>query len=448
MDSRGLIALLSIALLGGFTALAWVRAEGDPPVLTHPESLALGSAERELELGFADAGAGLRAVRAVLHHARGEAVLADLEYPGNLLSGGRAQQEQVVLSLEPGALGLSGGSAFLEVTARDWSWRGMLSGNETRVEIPVNIDLERPRVAIRSGLTYVRRGGAASVAYSVSEATSRDGVMVGETFFQGFPVPGGDAAERVALFAVPTDARAEPSIAVLAEDLAGNTSRAGWSVVVQERVLPEAKVRLPSSFLERKVRPLAQNQGIDDSDLVAAFTQINTALRDANEERIRELVADSTTEPIWKGSFAQLRNSKVTSRFAEHRTYVVAGEPISKATHFGYDLASTSGAAITASNAGRVLFAGDLGIYGTCVLIDHGIGLSSLYAHLSRLDVRADDVVAKDQALGLSGQTGLAGGDHLHFAILVGGHYVDPLEWWDPKWVQQHIDVNLRLAAP
>ena len=95
-----------------------------------------------------------------------------------------------------------------------------------------------------------------------------------------------------------------------------------------------------------------------------------------------------------------------------------------------------------------MLFADELGIYGNCVLIDHGLGVSSLYGHLSRIDVTPGDVVQRGQAIGRTGQTGLAGGDHLHFAILVGDTYVDPIEWWDPKWIRDHIDARLKPPAP
>jgi murein DD-endopeptidase MepM/ murein hydrolase activator NlpD len=138
-----------------------------------------------------------------------------------------------------------------------------------------------------------------------------------------------------------------------------------------------------------------------------------------------------------------MENSQVTSRFAEQRRYFVDGRRNSEATHYGYDLASTAAAPITATASGRVLYAGDLGIYGGCVLVDHGLGVTSLYGHLSRIDVEAGDSVRRGQQLGLSGATGLAGGDHLHFAILVGGTYVDPLEWWDPEWLRTHIEDRL-----
>jgi len=126
----------------------------------------------------------------------------------------------------------------------------------------------------------------------------------------------------------------------------------------------------------------------------------------------------------------------------------VSGKQVSKATHYGYDLASTRAAPILAANAGRVVYADDLGIYGNCVLIDHGLGVTSLYGHLSQIDVSPGDRVERGQSLGRSGASGLAGGDHLHFAILVGGTYVDPLEWWDPKWVASNVEQRLTPFRP
>ena len=252
-----------------------------------------------------------------------------------------------------------------------------------------------------------------------------------------------EGAPRIALYAVATGETPPPEIHVIAEDAAGNRARASWPVVVQQRSLKAGNVTLPGSFLERTVRPLAEAERIPNDDLVAAFHVINTELRSANEARIRELLANSAGESLWQDAFQQLPNSKVTSPFAEERVYFVNGVRVSEATHFGYDLASNTAAPIPAANAGLVAFAGNLGIYGNCVLIDHGLGLASLYGHLSRVDVATGDRVEKGQRLGLSGATGLAGGDHLHFAMLVGDTYVDPLEWWDPAWVRTHIDNHL-----
>jgi murein DD-endopeptidase MepM/ murein hydrolase activator NlpD len=102
---------------------------------------------------------------------------------------------------------------------------------------------------------------------------------------------------------------------------------------------------------------------------------------------------------------------------------------------------------VPAANAGTVAFAEDLGIYGNCVIIDHGLGLQSLYGHLSQIDVKVGDTVTKGQIIGRTGTSGLAGGDHLHFDVLVSGQQVNPIEWWDPNWIKNNVTDKLLLAG-
>ena len=101
---------------------------------------------------------------------------------------------------------------------------------------------------------------------------------------------------------------------------------------------------------------------------------------------------------------------------------------------------------MTAANSGVIVHAGWLGIYGNCVIIDHGMGLHSLYAHLSTFDVAEGDFVDKAQQLGRTGATGLAGGDHLHFTMLLNGKAITPIDWWSEQWVEDRIIRKLRQA--
>jgi len=441
VSGRGLLAILLLILVVGGGVLLTRRFEGEPAAISGPETLLLGREARSVALTIADEGTGIRSIRVVFEHAAGEESLFAEDFPGSALAGaarGTAPAD-VEFTLDPSQLPRAIEEGFLRVTVRDWSWRGTFRGNEARLDVPVTIDRKPPRVAVATGLTYVKRGGSGVVVYTPSEDTVRDGVRVGETFFPGHPL----GERRVAFYAIPTDVERNPKVRVEAEDAAGNVYAARWPVVVRERTMPEAQVTLPSSFLEDKVREMAAAEGIDATDLVQAFDQINTRVRAANEASVREALEQSAPEKLWEGAFLQLPNSKVTSRFAERRTYYVGGQSVSKATHFGYDLASTSAAPIAAAAAGKVVFADELGIYGNCVLVDHGLGLGTLYGHLSRVDVSPDETVERGDVLGLSGATGLAGGDHLHFAILVGDTYVDPLEWWDPKWVRENVEARL-----
>ena len=76
-------------------------------------------------------------------------------------------------------------------------------------------------------------------------------------------------------------------------------------------------------------------------------------------------------------------------------------------------------------------------------ILDHGLGLFTLYAHLSSIDVKVGDSVAKRQILGKTGETGLAVGDHLHFGVYLDGVAVLPVEWWDQKWIDDNITPKL-----
>jgi murein DD-endopeptidase MepM/ murein hydrolase activator NlpD len=441
--------MLLVALAVAAGAGAWLRCEGAGPVVDAPPDVAIGRGGRTVSIAVADPDSGLRALAVRLRSAGGETALDERRFPGDLLRGGTEHEARgVEVALDPKALGLREGDALLVVEATDWSWRRWLRGNRTVHEVPVLVDLKPPRVEVQSGLTYTQRGGAGVAVYRLPEPVARDGVEVAETFFPGHPLPGAkDPALRAAFFAVPRDVAAQPRIQVVAEDRAGNVTARGWQVRLQERSFPEVPIHLSAAFMQTKVPELAEALGISEGNAVADFQKINREQRAADEARIREIVATTAPERLWSGSFLQLRNSAVTSRFAEHRTYFLdGGEKISEAIHYGYDLASLAGAPIEAANSGRVIFADELGIYGTCVILDHGLGVASLYAHLSRLDVAPGDAVEKGQTLGVSGSTGLAGGDHLHFAILVGGHYVDPVEWWDAKWIREKVDEPLAGA--
>ena len=89
-----------------------------------------------------------------------------------------------------------------------------------------------------------------------------------------------------------------------------------------------------------------------------------------------------------------------------------------------------------------------LGIYGNCVVIDHGFGLQTIYGHLSEFLVKKGDMVKKGQIIGKTGSTGLAGGDHLHFTMQVDGVQVNAVEWWDPHWVKDRILSKMEITMP
>ena len=446
MSGRFWILLASVVALIAAGFLAVPRLEGTPPTIGEIASIHLGHAPQTLLIDVSDEDAGIRNVEVRMLSRGGAKTLFEHHFPGNPVAGGEVRGERIEVPLDVSTLGLPDGEATLVVVARDWSLRGGLSGNSSELSTTLEIDTKPPRLDVASGLTYVYRGGAGAVRYRVGDEPATDGVQVADAFFQGHPLPGesSDPRERVAIFAIPVEAPANPKVRVVARDAAGNQSEASFPIRIFERQFSASSISLSRRFLDEKVRPLAEANGLASESPEESFRSVNETLRRANDEKIHEAAGDTSSTRRWQGGFQQMRNSKVTSRFAEKRSYLWDERPISNAVHYGFDLASTSRAAITAANDGRVVFAGDLGIYGLCIILDHGLGVQSLYGHLSSLGVSAGDTVSKGQTMGRSGATGLAGGDHLHFAILVGGQYVDPLEWWDPKWVRSHIEQRLQ----
>ncbi len=151
------------------------------------------------------------------------------------------------------------------------------------------------------------------------------------------------------------------------------------------------------------------------------FLAVNKKLRAENDDRITAITRKATPSILWKGAFSQLSNSKVEANFADHRTYLYNDEPIDTAYHLGYDLSVTKHYPVEAANSGTAVFVGDLGIYGNTVILDHGLGLFTLYGHLSSMDVKVGDAVKERQIIGKTGETGLAAGDHLHYGVYLHG---------------------------
>jgi len=257
----------------------------------------------------------------------------------------------------------------------------------------------------------------------------------------------------VAFFGLLHDQDITTPIRLVARDPAGNTAAAEFAYRAFSTEFARRRLPVTDAFFQKVVPPILGATpslrlpiGTPDERL-EAFLRINGDVRRANEVQIEELARATLPEMLWRGTFTRMGRAKAEAVFADHRTYVYGDREIDQQVHLGADLASTRGASITASNTGHVVFAGFLGIYGNCVILDHGMGVQSLYAHLSSVTVEAGDRINRGEIIGRSGDTGLAGGDHLHFSMLVAGRPVNPIEWWDPHWIADRIDRKLVEAG-
>jgi murein DD-endopeptidase MepM/ murein hydrolase activator NlpD len=318
----------------------------------------------------------------------------------------------------------------------------------------VQVRLDPPRASVVSTFHYINLGGSEFVVYRVTPDDVDSGVRVGNIEYPGYPAKGAgissDPALRVAFFAVLFDQDPRSTVQVFARDPAGNEV----VVPVDHQVFPKpygkSTIPLDDGFLQRVVPAIASNspdEKIPTDDVLAGFLRINGDLRRKNNQYLAELSKKSAPELFFKDAFQQLGNSQVEAKFADTRTYTYKGKDVDKQVHLGFDLAKTANVSIVASQRGRVVHASDLGIYGNCVVIDHGMGVLSLYGHLSSIAVKVGDMVEKGQELGRSGMTGLAGGDHLHFTMLVGGQQVTPVDWWSPQWMQDRVVRKITAAG-
>lgn len=350
--------------------------------------------------------------------------------------------DEVVLDLEVEKLDLPSPRerlATVEVRAVG-AGTAVLSAPRSEAEQTLEVRLHPPRLAVLSPNVYAAQGGAEAVVYTVSQTAVRHGVRAGAWFFPGYPLPGGSEDEFFALFGVPYDLDDPEEIVLTATDDVNNVA----SVDVVDEFIPrpfKTDTIQVSDRVMRMVVPriMAKTPELtDQGTLLANYIHINSELRKHNAEVLLKLSRSSEGQFYWNRTFLQMP-AKVVSAFADRRTYFYRGREIDRQDHLGFDLASVRQAPIPAANNGKVIFAEYLGIYGNTVVVDHGFGLQSLYAHMSKIDVREGAVVERGQTLGRTGATGLALGDHLHFTLMLHGLPVTPLEWWDGRWIQNRI---------
>jgi len=452
---RTIAIVFALAVLAA--AGAWVmagRAEG--PVVEITEPAIVGQTGR-LNVVIGAPGGALTRLEVHVEQEGVTTPLFALSAENDLVLS-RVSDDQVVLSQPLGKRDvpdLRAGTATVHVTAA----RPVLFGYreaETTTSREFEVRLAPPQIAVLSSFHYVNHGGSEMVVYRAAPADVESGVRVGDIEYPGFPASGAgidtaDPALRVAFFALLWDQPVDTPIRIFARDAYGNESTAVFDYRVFPKQFRQSRISLDDRFLSRVVPAILANSPeldvADPSDLLASYLSINRDLRRMNNESIARLAADSAPEILWQGPFKQLINTAVEAGFADQRTYVYNGQDVDHQVHLGFDLASTAAAPVLTANRGRVVYAGWLGIYGNCVIVDHGMGLQSLYAHLSSIEVSVGDTVEADQRLGRTGATGLAGGDHLHFTMLLNGQAITPIDWWSPQWLEDRILRKLREAG-
>jgi len=430
--ARNLAIAVVIVLLivGGFYLIRQFEWH-DPEVTTALESDAIGL--KPFDIAVKDEGKGLAyvAVSLITGDSAQNLFFEEFDVP--------RRQRTIRIQLDPSQINLKEGPAVLRVTAVDRSYWGFFRGNKVVVDQPVRVDLTPPRVEIVADDRYLTAGGSGLVVYRSSSDTQNSKVKIGQHVFPAYKGFVGDAQTYMAFFAHPYDVPAEARASILVEDSAGNLAEYKLSYDLRRAQYRDVRVNVSDDFISKQIQPLLPENRTTQQTAAEQFVAVNRELRRQNENAISKACRNSRPEKLWEGPFMQLSNSQVQANFADKRSYVYEKDVIDQAHHLGYDLAVTRRYPVEAANNGVVVLARPLGIYGNTVILDHGLGICTLYSHLSAIHVKVGDRVSKGQKVGRTGETGLATGDHLHYGVYVHGVPVLPLEWWDAKWIDDNV---------
>lgn len=298
-------------------------------------------------------------------------------------------------------------------------------------------------VAVVSVAHNITQGGAGLVVYTVSKDVGKTGVVFGDQFYPGYRQEGNYYA---CLFPFPYNMEPAKYVPrVIAVDMSGSERQAGINFHLIAKAFSTDRINLTDTFLE-KIAAEFKGKFPQAGTPLEIFLKANRDERQQDLKLIYDYGRKSSPAPLWQGTFLRMPKAAPLGGFAQFRVYVYQGKEIDRQTHLGFDLASLAHADVPAANRGKVVFTGDLGIYGQCIIIDHGLGLQTIYGHLSQIRVKQGDNVESGQIIGNTGATGMAGGDHLHFEMAISGQSVNPIEWWDAHWIKNNVTSKLGIV--
>jgi murein DD-endopeptidase MepM/ murein hydrolase activator NlpD len=328
---------------------------------------------------------------------------------------------------------LKEGPAHVTITAVSNDFRGASAALDKDVQV-----ILRPPTIVADGRQhYINQGGSELVILDAGGNWTEAGVRVAHYTSMSFPMPGQpeSSPHRFSLFAYPWDVSPDTIPLAFVRNSAGTEVTTTFWTKIFPKKFRTSNINLTDRELQKVVGELDPE---GTGSLADRFVKLNREMRKANTEQIYALHTNTEHKLLWSGPFIPVKGAR-ESYFADRRSYFYQGKKIDEQVHLGYDLAQTTNMVVRSANSGKIIYAERLGIYGNCVVIDHGYSLESLYGHLSRIDVKVGDMVQKEQPIGISGSTGMAFGDHVHFSMLVDGYQIDPKEWWDEHWIHDRI---------
>ena len=427
------VALAGLVVWWGAKKLDW----GDPWVKLSEQIEVIG-VKTPLTLKAGDAHSGLREIVVTVSQDGQEKVVLNRTFPPG---GDPGQEVEVPVTIEAKTLGLKEGKGTLMVRVRDRSWRNFFKGRTQSLKEDVVIDLVPVNLTFLSVNHLLHYGGTGVILYHLNKEVKESGVVKGGHLYRGYPVPKGAKGDYVVLFPIPLEPSGPQQVELVARPQWGQEVKRQIPLNLRPRRWRHDNMNLSEGFLRQVAATFAVG-----GEPMSGFLTVNRDMRRADHDKVREICQESRPEQLWDGAFQRFLG-KPMARYGDKRTYIFEGKSIDHQVHLGEDLASLERSPVPATNHGVVVWAEPLGIYGQTVILDHGLGVFSMYSHLSQIEVKKGDRMEQGKSLGRTGATGLAGGDHLHFSVLLQGEFVDPREWWDPHWHKDQVQGLLLAQA-
>ncbi|MBV9781564.1 MAG: M23 family metallopeptidase [Acidobacteriaceae bacterium] len=337
---------------------------------------------------------------------------------------------------------LKEGPAKLVIKASSNDFRG----HTTSLAQDIQVVLRPPTIVADGRQHYINQGGAELVTFDLGGSWTEAGVRVGRYSAGSFPMPGkpDNSNSRFSLFPYPWDVSPNTIPDAFVRNIAGTEAVTTFWTKIFPKKFRESNIELNDHELQ-KVDSDLDPEGT--GTLIDRFVKLNREMRRANNQQIYDLRTKTENRILWSGPFVPMKGAR-ESYFADRRSYFYNGRKVDEQVHLGFDLAQTTNMPVLAANSGKVIYADRLGIYGNCVVLDHGYSLQTLYGHMSKIEVRVGDSIQKGQRMGVSGSTGMAFGDHVHFSMLIAGIQVNPIEWWDEHWIHDRILSKIGAQEP
>jgi hypothetical protein len=356
-------------------------------------------------------------------------------------------KKNLSIKIAPPKLGMFSKQKNIKIVAEvtDSSKWNLLEGNKAVSDVDIQIDTKRPTANIIANSYAIRRGGSAAVIVQVEDDNLKDAYIEFSESMRFELTPFYKEGYFIALVAWPVTIEEFKRVYLIANDKAGNEKKVKIPYYIRKLKMKEDNINISDEFVENISTEVLEKSKMENipMDIAKRFVYSNSDLRAKNVQTLRDIGLQSlSSEKIDNFSlyrFKRLKGSRTFANFADFRNYFYKGKKINTAWHLGVDWASIKNAPVRVSNGGVVIYNSYNGIYGNTVILNHGLGLASLYAHLSNSTVDVGDFVKRNQIIAQTGKSGAVFGDHLHFGILVQGVEVNPKEWMDYDWIKTRI---------